>query len=92
MRLFLCGKIVYPKKTDGDTMNEIRSFKTTKDELKNIRAIELRFDKIVRNDSSYTLIQDDIVIGSVTRKSLTDKTVILLDSLAGMERHDYGHE
>jgi len=64
-------------------MNRIESYINAKEDIKNIRAIELRFDKVVRNDNAFSLIQDGIHIANVYRKTLTEKTVTLLDSLAG---------
>lgn len=66
-------------------MNQVDSYRNSRSEMKNIRAIELRFDKVIRNDNTFTLIQDGIHIAIIYRHSLTEKTVIKLDALAGME-------
>jgi len=66
-------------------MNKIDSYHDAKEMLKSVRAIELRFDKILKNKQYFTLMQDGLPVGTVYRDVLTDKCIAKLDSLAEME-------
>lgn len=63
-------------------MNHIDSYTDAKYQVKSIRAIELRFDKIYKKDDIFVLEQDAVIVGTVRREVLTAKTLTLLDSLS----------
>jgi hypothetical protein len=53
--------------------------------IKNIRSLELFFDKIKKTKTDYSLIKNGELIAIVTRKELDHKTRSRLDSLAEWE-------
>lgn len=65
----------------GDIMEDFEKAKK-RIEFENIRAIELRFDKIIKNDNSYILMQNDLLVGTVSIECLNYATRSKLNSLA----------
>jgi hypothetical protein len=56
--------------------------------IKNIRSLELYFDKIKKTKESYTLIKNGNELATVTRKFLDERTRSRLDSLSHVELKD----
>ena len=56
-----------------------------KQQVQNIRAIEIRFDKIHINDQDYVLVFNGEKIATVKREALNQKTILKLDALAGLD-------
>ena len=64
-------------------MNHIESYIDKKDAIKSIRAIELRFDKIlIKNTKEFLLYQDGIYVATINGDCLIDKARSKLESLA----------